>query len=159
RTTLLGALVAAASATDRCVVVERRRELGRALPGITAIDAASDGRRALDIALRLRPQRVVVGDADESVASPLVSLLGTGTEGLLLSIEGPSPAIALSQWAARAAGSGLSRDEALSRITATRPVVVQLARLGDGHCRVVSIGEANPAEGGIQVDEIFTLQI
>lgn len=161
RTTILGALVSAASAADRCLLVERTRELAPTLEHVTTLTAGNDWAKAIDLALRLRPQRLAIGDSNEPGASAFVGALGTGNEGMLLVADGPSPMLALHRIAALAsANSVVTRDEALARIAHTRPLVIHVARLGDGVCRVVSIGDARPDQsGGVRVDEHFTLRI
>jgi pilus assembly protein CpaF len=160
RSTVLGALVAAVLQHDRCVLVESRAHLGRGLRDVTSIDPQGDWERAMDVALRLRPQRIVVADASEAAAGALVGMLVTGVEGALFVAEGPSPVSALQRLASAAAGNGAgTREDALARLAASRPLLVQMARLADGTCRVASIGEARPADGGIHVDEAFALRV
>ncbi|MEI8257888.1 MAG: ATPase, T2SS/T4P/T4SS family, partial [Deltaproteobacteria bacterium] len=160
RTTLLGALVASASLNDRCLVVERTRELAASLPATTTIAANGDWVKAVDLALRLRPQRIAFGDISEPGAAAFVSMLGTGSEGMFCVADGPSPALALNRLASlAAAGGAFTRDEALARLAHTRPLVVHMARLGDGVCHVVSIGDARPSDTGLRVEDAFTLHL
>jgi pilus assembly protein CpaF len=160
RSTMLAALVGAVATTDRCVLVEARREIGRGVRDVTSIDPQGDWKRAMDTALRLRPQRIVVADANDAAAGALVGLLTTGLEGALFAADGASPISALQRFAALAGASGaMTRDEALARLAGSRPLVIQLARLADGTCRVASVGEARPADGGVHVDEAYVLRI
>jgi pilus assembly protein CpaF len=161
RSTLVAALVASLPASERVVVVEERREVGKARPEVTSIDPRSDWKRGLELAQRLRPQRLVVGEANEAVAAALVGTLATGVEGWIAVAEGASPLLATHRFASLAAAAGpLTREEALARIAATRPLVVHLGRLGDGTCRLVALGEVRAGEGGgLHIDDVFVLRI
>lgn len=161
RSTLLTALVAGVPAGERVVAVEDRREVGRFRPDVTMLEPRGEWRRAIDIALRLRPHRVALGEANEATTLAFVGNLSTGAEGWFLAVEGASPVLALVRAATLVTASGaMSKEDAIARIAATRPLVIHLARLGDGTCRVVSIGEARAAEiGGLHVEEAFSLRI
>jgi Flp pilus assembly CpaF family ATPase len=97
----------------------------------------------------------VVAQVDDSIASSLLSMMVTGSEGMVVVLEGPSGASALHH-VANATGD---KDDALARIHATRPFVVQLARLGDGSARVASLGEARVDSGHVVIDELFVLRV
>ncbi len=161
RSTVAAALVASIAPTDRVVAIEDRREVSRARGDVAGVDASGDWRRAVEIGVRLRPHRLVLGDCNEATASAFVGGAATGAEGSILVAEGASPALALQRVAALASGTGvLSREDAIQRLATTRPIVVHVARLGDGVCRVVSIGEARLGDGGaLQVDETFVIRI
>lgn len=161
RTMLAAALVSLVCRTDRCVVVEGRREIGAMRLDVVALEASGEWKQAIALAVRLRPQRLVFGEMNADTANALVSMLATGSEGCIAVGEGPVPEVALVRLAALAASVGtLARDECVSRLAATRPLVVHMARLGDGSCRVVSVGEARGGDnGGIQVDQAFALRI
>lgn len=160
RSTFLAALVAALPAHDRVTVVEGREELSRARRDATVVRSQGEGTRPVSLALRLRPQRLVVGDVDERGAQDLSAALATGAEGWLLGVQGPTGALALSWLASRGAHEGwFGRDEVTARLASTRPLVVELARFGDGSCRVTSIGEARPGEGGVRLEALFQLKL
>lgn len=155
RSTLLSSLVAPIAANERVVAIEARGELAAAHRDVSSVPSGKDSKRALEFAHALRPQRLVLAHVDEALAAGLVRALVTGSEGALAVLEGASGAAALEQLAT---ASG-SKDEALARIAHTRPLVVQMARLGDGTARVASIGEARVEGGHVVVDELFTLRI
>lgn len=160
RSTLVMALLGALPNGDRVVVVEDRTELGRVRRDATAFRAEGDWAQAVEAALLLRGQRTVFGDCPDAVARALVANLATGSEGFLVAVEAPVSGAALQRIAAQGTqGAWLDRDAAMARLVATRPLVIETARLGDGHCRVTSIAELRASDGGLKYDAYFTLRI
>ncbi|MDP3277091.1 MAG: ATPase, T2SS/T4P/T4SS family [Deltaproteobacteria bacterium] len=139
RSTLLTALVGHFAAHQRTVALENRPVVSQRFRDVSSVPLLKDAKRSLDIALSLQPQRLVVSQMDESLAASIAALMVTGAEGLLLVTESVGADAVLTQLAT---GPGAS----LRGSATLRPVVVQMARLGDGTARVVSIGEGS-AEG------------
>jgi pilus assembly protein CpaF len=155
RSTLIASLVAQVAASERVVALEVKPELAHAHRDVAAVPVGKDSKRALEFAHALRPQRLVFAAVDDGLAAGLASALVTGSEGLLAVLEGASASAALARFAA---ASG-HKEDTLGRIAATRPFVLQLARLGDGSARVASMGEARVSDGQVIVDELFTLRV
>jgi pilus assembly protein CpaF len=155
RSTILRSIVAQLAGNERVVALEARPELSVVHRDVSAVPLTKDPKRSLDFAHALRPQRLVVAHVDDSIAGSLLSMMVTGSEGMVVVLEGPSGASALHHLA-NATGA---KDEALARIQATRPFVVQLARLGDGSARVASLGEARVDSGHVVIDELFVLRV
>ncbi len=155
RSTLLGSIVAGLAGGERVVALEARPELSVVHRDVSAVPITKDARRALDFAHALRPQRLVLAQVDDSIASALLATMVTGSEGIVAVLDGASGASALGHIAA---ASG-SKEDGLARIHATRPFVVQLARLGDGSARVASLGEARVDSGHVVIDELFVLRV
>jgi pilus assembly protein CpaF len=154
RSTLLSALVAQLSSSERVVALEDRPELALAHRDVMTVPLSPDPARAIAVAHGLRPQRMAFTRVDDNVAASLMGLVVTGSEGILAVLEGPSGRAVLSRLAAVTG----DRDEALERLHTTRPVIVQLARLGAA-VRVVSIGEARAEGGRVGVEELLSLRI
>lgn len=155
RSTMLGSIVAQLASNERVVALEARPELSVVHRDVSAVPLTKDPKRSLDFAHALRPQRLVVAHVDDTIAGSLLSMMVTGSEGMVVVLEGPSGSSALTHLAT---ASG-SKDEALARIQATRPFIVQLARLGDGSARVASLGEARVDSGHVVIDELFVLRV
>ena len=160
RSTLLGALVGSLPAGDRVVVVESRDEVVHIRRDAIGLRPEGDGVQALTLALRLPAHRLVLAESTEATARALLGVMSTGTEGMLAVMDGATGALGLARLAALAAQDPwLTRDAATARIAATRPLVVELARFGDGQSRVTAIGEARSSGGGLQVEALFTLRV
>ena len=161
RSTLLGALVGSLPQTDRVVAIEDRDELSRARHDVLAVRGEGDWTAAVNAALSLRTARVVFGEGHEACAKAFVGSLATGADGAIIAVSAPTGALALAKLAASAATAPwLSAQEAGARIVASRSLVIETARLGDGQCRVVGIGEVRPGnDGSLQVAPMFSLRI
>jgi len=160
RTSLLsGLLSSAAQAGERCVVVENQTELSRGSE-IVSVSAHGDWSRAIDLAMRLRPKRVALGDINEKTAGAFALASATGADGVLLVVDAPSPELAVSRVVALAAGgSGLLREEVSARFVATKPVIVQTVQLPDGRLTVASVGRLQSETAGrFTVVEWFALR-
>ena len=86
--------------------------------------------------------------------------LVTGAEGILAAVDAPGAYAGLLRIAGEGASSGwLSATQALARLSASRPLIIETARLGDGSCRVVGISEARPGPDGVHLEALFALRI
>ena len=152
KTTLLNALGAALPAGERLVTVEDTAELR--LPGdhvvrLEARPASADGLGAIGIrdlvrnALRMRPDRILVGEVRGPEALDMVWAMNTGHEGSLTTCHANSPADALRRLELMVLGAGLElplhavRDQ----LGAALDLVVHVARLDDGRRGVVAVAE------------------
>ena len=149
KTTLLNLLAGEISAEERVVTIEDAAEL--ALPGhvvrLEAHPASADGaggvsiRQLLRSALRLRPDRIVVGEVRGAEALDMVWALNTGHQGSLSTIHANSPKEALWRLETLALSEGAVAAEAVRRqIHAAIHFVVQVERLG-GRRRIAAIEE------------------
>ncbi len=152
KTTVLNSLGAALPAGERLVTVEDTAELR--LPGdhvvrLEARPASADGIGAIGIrdlvrnALRMRPDRILVGEVRGPEALDMVWAMNTGHEGSLTTCHANSPADALRRLELMVLGAGLElplhavRDQ----LGAALDLVVHVARLGDGRRGVVAVAE------------------
>jgi pilus assembly protein CpaF len=164
RSTLVAALAShSANHGERVVALEARAELSAAHRDVVSVPIGKDGKRAVEVAAAMRPQRMIFAHVDDHSVSAFVGNLVTGAEGVIAVLDGASLHNALQRAAgavAASAGSSLSKDDVLQQIAASRPLLVQLTRLGDGSARVVSVAEASESAGKmLQIDELYRLQL
>jgi pilus assembly protein CpaF len=158
RSTLVGAL---ARATDgqRLVIVEESAELdGGDQPWILISGAGGDARRAFAAALRLKPERVAIGDVRGAEALDVIAAMAGGLDGLILGVTAASARDALARLAAAArmasdAPAGAAIDAELG---AGAHLVVVLGRGGEGEVRVAEIAEISPSAEGPAVTPVFS---
>jgi pilus assembly protein CpaF len=152
KTTLLNALGALLPAGERLVTVEDTAELR--LPGdhvvrLEARPASADGIGAVAIqdlvrnALRMRPDRILVGEVRGPEALDMVWAMNTGHEGSLTTCHANSPADALRRLELMVLGAGLDLPLAAVRdqLAAALDLVVHVARLEGGGRGVVDVAE------------------
>ncbi len=148
KTTFLNALLGEVPAHERIVLVEDTPEIRLRHPnglGLVAVKGELGEARVgvddlLQAALRLRPDRIVLGELRGREAVSFLRAINTGHPGSLTTIHANSPSGALEQLALMVmqAGLGLSRADTLAYARSMIDVVVQLGRV-DGVRRVVAI--------------------
>lgn len=145
KTTLLGAMVAEVPADERIVIVEDSRELNPVHPHCLRLEARpanTEGEGALTLttlvrqALRMRPDRVVVGEVRGGEICDLLAALNTGHEGGCGTVHANSAADVPARLEALAALGGLSRDATQAQVVAALEVVIHIRRV-DQRLRVV----------------------
>jgi pilus assembly protein CpaF len=111
--------------------------------------------------LRMRPDRIIVGEVRGGEALDMLQAMNTGHDGSLTTVHANSPRDALGRIETMVSMTGLTfpmrglRAQMASAIN----VVVQIARDEDGHRRVISVQEVNGMEGDvITMSEIFTFE-
>jgi len=152
KTTLLNALAAELSGAERIVTVEDTAELRLPHDHVVRLEArpaTADGLGAVTVrqlvrnALRMRPDRIVVGEVRGAEALDMLWAMNTGHEGSLSTCHANTPADALRRLEVMVLSAGLDlplaavRDQLCSAID----LVVQVARLADGRRRIVAVGE------------------
>ncbi len=109
-------------------------------------------------ALRMRPDRIIVGEVRAGEAFDMLQAMNTGHEGSMTTVHANTPRDALSRVEQMIAMSGIdiSPRSARSQIASAINVVIQVARLNDGRRRLVSLSELTGMEGEIvTMQEIF----
>ena len=160
KTTLLNALGACLPATARIVTVEETAELRLPHDHVVRLEArpaSADGAGAVGLrelvrnALRMRPDRILVGEVRGAEALEMLWAMNTGHEGSLSTCHANSPLDALRRLEVMVLTAGLDLPLAAVRDQITSPVdlVVQVARLADGRRQVVAVSEVldPPASG------------
>jgi pilus assembly protein CpaF len=152
KTTLLNALSSFVSPGERLVTIEDAAELrlqGRHVVRLESRPAGVEGRGEVTIrdllrnALRMRPDRIVIGEVRGAEALDLLTALNTGHRGALSTVHANSPADALARLETLAlmAGLGLPHEAIAAQVRRGIDLVVQLERLADGSRRVTEIAE------------------
>ncbi len=141
KTTLLGALLGLVPAGDRMVIAEDSRELQPAHPHCVRLEARppnAEGAGAVTLtqlvrqALRMRPDRLVIGEVRGAELADLLSALNTGHEGGCGTVHANSAADVPARLEALAALAGLGRDALHAQLAAALQVLVHVRRLPDG---------------------------
>jgi pilus assembly protein CpaF len=156
RTTLLGALGRAAIEWgERVVTVEDAEEidLGEGAH-VALVGRGAQARIALQAAMRMRPDRVMVGDVRGAEALDLLAAMASGAEGCLCSVQAGSARDALQRLAhlAHLAPEAPSADTLRQELARGVQVIVQLGRSGEGEPRVTEVSEVD----GERVQAVFT---
>ena len=114
-------------------------------------------RDLLRNALRMRPDRIVIGEVRGREALDLLTALNTGHDGALSTVHANSPADALRrlETLAMMAGVGLPHEAIREQVRRGIELVVHLARSPQGERRVVEVGEVVRAGGGVAVRELW----
>ena len=162
KTTLLNALSSFIAPGERVVTIEDAAELRLQQPHVVRLEsrpASVEGRGEVTIrdllrnALRMRPDRIVIGEVRGVEALDLLNALNTGHDGALSTVHANSPADALSRLETLAlmAGVGLPHDAIAEQVQRGIDLVVHLERRSDGSRRVAEIAEVVRAAGGTAV--------
>ncbi|MEX2230156.1 MAG: CpaF/VirB11 family protein, partial [Dehalococcoidia bacterium] len=152
KTTLLNALSAGIPRGERIVTIEETAELRLAQPHVVRLEARrpnAEGvgevtvRALVRAALRMRPDRVVVGEVRGSEALDMLQALNTGHDGSMSTIHANSARDALGRLETLTllAGSGLPLGAVRSQVAASVDLVVHVARRDGGARRVEAIAE------------------
>ena len=167
KTTMLNALSAFISEKERLLTIEDAAELQLQQPHVGRMETRPpniEGKgeiRQRDLvknALRMRPDRVILGECRGEEAFDMLQAMNTGHEGSMATIHANTPRDAISRLEQMIGMAGLPMTVASIRgqIAAAIRVIVQLSRLSDGKRRVMSIAEITGLEGDIvQMQEIF----
>ncbi len=167
KTTLLNALSAYIPATERIVTIEDPAELKMQQPHCITLEARPpnlEGRHEVtqrDLvrnSLRMRPDRIVVGEVRGGEAFDMMQAMNTGHEGSMSTIHANSPRDALmrAENMILMAGFDLPIRFIREQMSSALHVVIQLARFIDGSRKVVSVAELTGMESQtITMQEIF----
>src|SRR5215218_2333023 len=169
KTTTLGALAAFVDPAERVVTIEDAAELRLPLPHVVRLEARPPNlegrgevtiRRLVRNALRLRPDRLIVGEVRGAEALDLLVALSSGHAGSLCTIHAGSCAEALRRLETLAlmADIGLPLAAIRDQIAAAVDVVVRQERRPDGVRRIVEVAEVVRVAGGSAVRELFTIR-
>ncbi|MET4158833.1 pilus assembly protein CpaF [Agromyces sp. PvR057] len=159
KTTLLAALLAEAPAAERIVVIEDVAELQIGHPHVVALEARQpniegSGRIGLDAllreALRMRPDRLVVGECRGPELRELLSALNTGHDGGAGTLHANSLDDVAARLEALGAAAGLSPEAVARQASSAFDLVVHLERVGSRR-RVAGIGRLTLVEGVLSV--------
>ena len=167
KTTLLNAMSAFIDGRERIVTIEDSAELQLQQVHVVRLEtrpANIEGkgeiaqRDLVKNALRMRPDRIIVGEVRAGEAFDMLQAMNTGHEGSMTTVHANTPRDSLSRVEQMIGMSGIDIPIRSSRaqIASALNVVVQVARLADGRRKVVSVSELTGMEGDvITMQEIF----
>jgi pilus assembly protein CpaF len=170
KTTFLNAISAFISHKERIVTIEDAAELQLQQPHVARLEtrpANVEGKGAIlqrDLvknALRMRPDRIILGEARGAEAFDMLQAMNTGHAGSITTIHANTPRDALSRLEQMIGMAGIDMPMRYMRgqIASAVDVVVQLARHSDGRRRLVSLQEITGMEGEvITMQEIFAFR-
>jgi pilus assembly protein CpaF len=167
KTTLLNALSCHIPAHERLITIEDAAELQLQQPHVGRLETRptnAEGRgeirqrELVKNALRMRPDRIIIGECRGEEAFDMLQAMNTGHEGSMSTVHANSPRDALKRLEQMVAMAGMAMNVASirSQIASAITLTVQLQRLPDGKRRVTSISEIIGMEGdSIQMQEIY----
>ena len=170
KTTLLNALSAYIPEDERIVTIEDSAELQLQQPHVVRLETRPpniEGRGEVtqrDLvrnALRMRPDRIVIGEVRGGEAIDMLQAMNTGHDGSLTTIHANTPrdALARLETMIQMTGMRLSDRAMRQQVAAAINLVVQVARLSDGTRRLTAISEITGMEGEtITMQEIFLFE-
>jgi pilus assembly protein CpaF len=171
KTTLLNVLSAAIPSVERIVTIEDAAELQLHQPHVVSLEtkhANMEGRGAFTIrdlvrnSLRMRPDRIVVGECRGGEALDMLQAMNTGHDGSLTTIHANSPVEALSRLETLVLMAGVELPSLAIREQIARSIhiIVQQTRLTDGTRKITHVSEIDELDpsGRFEVREIFEFE-
>jgi pilus assembly protein CpaF len=165
KTTLCNALAGAVPPSERVVTIEETAELRLPLPHVVRLEARppnAEGaggvpvRALVRAALRMRPDRIVVGEVRGGEAFDLLQALNTGHDGSLTTVHANGVGAVVDRLTALVllAGTGVPASAAHLQIAEAVDYVVHVVRR-DGRRRIQTVGEARRTASGVEVVPLF----
>ena len=170
KTTLLNVLSAAISNRERIISIEDAAELQLHQDHVVRLETrppniegkgAVHQRQLVINALRMRPDRIIVGEVRGEEALDMLQAMNTGHDGSLTTIHANTPRDAIGRLETMVAMASLNiPDTAIRRqITSAMDVVIQVNRMSDGTRKVTSIAEITGMEGNVvTMQDIFVFR-
>jgi len=167
KTTLLNAMSAFIDGRERIVTIEDSAELQLQQNHVVRLETRPPNiegkgevpqRDLVKNALRMRPDRIIVGEVRAGEAFDMLQAMNTGHDGSMTTVHANTPRDALSRVEQMIGMSGIDIPAKSSRaqISSALNVVIQVARLADGRRKLVSVSELTGMEGEvITMQEIF----
>ncbi len=167
KTTMLNALSSYITHDERLITIEDAAELQMQQPHVGRMETRPPNlegkgeirqRELVKNALRMRPDRIIVGECRGEEAFDMLQAMNTGHEGSMTTIHANNPRDSISRMEQMIgmAGYPMTIQSMRSQISSAIKLVIQLQRLSDGKRRVTSITELTGIEGDIiQLQEIF----
>ena len=167
KTTLLNVLSASIPPAERIVTIEDAAELQLQQPHVVRLETRPPniegkgevGQRSLvRNSLRMRPDRIILGEVRGAEVLDMLQAMNTGHEGSMVTVHANSPRDALTRLENMAGYGGvtMSPEAMRAQISSAINVVIQIARLNDGRRKLVSLQEITGMEGDvITMQEIY----
>jgi pilus assembly protein CpaF len=163
KTTLLAALLSAVSPAERLVIVEDASELRPRHPHVVALEARQPNvegageiplRQLVREALRMRPDRLVVGEVRGSEVVDMLAALNTGHDGGCGTIHSNSAEDVPARFEALGVGAGMPREAVHAQVAAALQVIVHLRRGCNGVRRLAEIAVLDRAGDGFVTSRV-----
>ncbi|MDZ7369696.1 MAG: CpaF family protein [candidate division KSB1 bacterium] len=170
KTTLLNVLSSFIPNTERIITVEDAAELQLQQEHVVRLETrppnlenkgAVEQRDLIRNALRMRPDRIIVGEVRGAEALDMLQAMNTGHDGSIATLHANSPRDALRRLETMILMAGLNlTDKAMrEQIASAIHIVVQASRLSDGSRKIVKIAEVTGMEGDtVSMQDIFTFE-
>jgi pilus assembly protein CpaF len=167
KTTFLNALSRYISSKERLITIEDAAELQLQQPHVGRLETRPPNmegrgeirqRELVKNALRMRPDRIIVGEVRGEEAFDMLQAMTTGHEGSMTTVHANTPRDAVSRLEQMVgmAGFPMTESSIRSQIGSAIRIIVQLQRFADGRRRVTSISEITGMDGAvIQMQEVF----
>jgi pilus assembly protein CpaF len=167
KTTFLNILSQYIPRTERIVTIEDAAELRLAQENIVRLETrppnieglgAIKQRQLLINCLRMRPDRIIMGEIRGEEAFDMLQAMNTGHEGSMTTIHANTPRDAISRLESMVAmGMSIPEKSVRQQIASAITIIVQSTRMSDGTRKVTSVSEiTGMEEGTISMQEIFT---
>ena len=164
KTTFLNVLSSFIPTRERVLTIEDSAELQLRQPHVVRLETRPPNiegvgevpqRQLVINSLRMRPDRIIVGEVRGAEAVDMLQAMNTGHDGSLTTLHANSPRDAISRLETMISMAGLSLPEKGMRqqIASAIDIIVQVARLADGKRKIVNISEIVGMEG-----EVITMQ-
>ncbi len=170
KTTLLNVLSSAISVDERIITIEDAAELRLQQPHVVRLETRPPNvegkgeinqRALVRNSLRMRPNRIIVGEVRGAEVLDMLQAMNTGHDGSMATVHANSPRDALIRLENMLgmAGYAMSSRAIRQQIASALTVIIQISRLSDGKRKIVSIQELTGMEGEvISMQEIFTFE-
>ncbi len=170
KTTLLNVMSAYIPPSERIVTIEDAAELQLQQPHVVRLETRPPNiegkgevtqRALVRNSLRMRPDRIIVGEVRGAEVLDMLQAMNTGHEGSLTTVHSNSPRDSMTRLENMIGMAGISLPPKVARqqIGSALNVVLQIARLSDGKRKIVSMQEITGMEGDvISMQEIFTFE-
>jgi pilus assembly protein CpaF len=167
KTTLLNVLSASIPHSERIVTIEDAAELQLQQPHVVRLETRPPNiegkgevsqRALVRNSLRMRPDRIIVGEVRGAEVLDMMQAMNTGHEGSMATVHANSPRDALTRLENMAGYGGVAMPQEAMRqqISSAIMAVIQIARLNDGRRKIISLQEINGMEGDIiTMQEIY----
>ena len=170
KTTLLNAMSASIPANERIITIEDAAELQLQQPHVVRLESRPPNiegegevsqRALLRNSLRMRPDRIILGEVRGAEVLDMLQAMNTGHDGSMTTLHANSPRDALTRLEHMLGMAGLQLDTRSMRqqIGSALTVVLQVSRLSDGQRKLMSLQEITGTEGDVvSMQEIFRFE-
>ena len=170
KTTLLNCMSSFIPVTERIITVEDAAELQLKQEHVVRLEtrpANMEGTGAITIrdlvknSLRMRPDRIVVGECRDGAALDMLSAMNTGHDGSMTTVHSNNPREAISrlETLCMMAGMDLPAKAIREQIAGAVDLIVQISRLSDGSRKVMNITEVQGIQGeAVTLQDVFTFK-